>query len=151
VGRNITPPPGYKIDLATLSSHPVRDGGGGSYCIGFSDEGKTEQGVTYRAHVGRIRDPLSKEGYVNCHVSYYIYKELQGTAVAPRTEGELHWNSDFKFDLAAGQTSFELIAKTFDGRERNISGTSTDKYFVVTQEPTRILITPKIPTDLDSH
>lgn len=151
MGRNITPPPGYKIDLATLSSHPVRDGGGGSYCIGFSDEGKTEQGVTYRAHVGRIRDPLSKEGYVNCHVSYYIYKELQGTAVAPRTEGELHWNSDFKFDLAAGQTSFELIAKTFDGRERNISGTSTDKYFVVTQEPTRILITPKIPTDLDSH
>ena len=59
-GRNedrvtaVAPPADWRIDLATIS-HSQGTGEGNSYCVGVSDENKSEFGFTFKAHVGEIK------------------------------------------------------------------------------------------------
>lgn len=150
--RAIAPDPNFRIDLRTLSFEQFGEGGGRSFCIGFSDEGKTEFGVTFLAHVGRISDGISgKPGFVNCRVAYDIFREgpveSPGTPVAETVV----WSADKPINFVPQQTRFSITLRTFDGRERTFSANGHDKFFSVVTEPNRVVIRPTVPNDLSAN
>lgn len=150
--RAIAPPPGWKIDLSTLN-HSQGHGEGNSYCIGFSPQNKTEFGVTFRAHVGRIKNlkyPSGAPGYVNCRVTYTLYKDDPIDVAGPSGTGSVGWTADQIISLPENLKTLTLDVKTFDGIQRSHSGDGSGSYYKLYKEPTRLLIKPQVPTDLTS-
>lgn len=141
--------PTYKIDLGTLGSQQVGDGGGSSYCIGFSPVNQSEYGVVYVAHTGRINQlGGGSPGYVNCRIWYDLVRDVPyetDDSVAP---GKITWSSDKAIKFPPNQTKFSLTVDTFDGRSRIFNAAGDDKFFIVKKESDQIIISPQVPDDL---
>ena len=147
----IQAPPGQDIDLATLRYAPI-SGEGNSYCIGFVPAQQTKFGVTFQAHVGRINANFSKRpGYINCQVMYDLTEESKASRAGKVVKGTVGWFDDVPIVFEDGVESYALNIKTYDGRTRTFSSSGSDKFYRVSKEPTRIVITPKPPTDLMSQ
>lgn len=148
--KAIAAPAGWKIDLASLG-YSQGEGGGNSYCIGYSTENRTEFGVVFRAHVGRIKtiqNPTGSPGYVNCSVMYTLYKDDPTESAGPSATGSMSWTSDQTIQLPPNLKSFTLEVNTFEGIQRIHTNDDSTPIYTVTKEPSRILLRPKIPQDL---
>lgn len=148
--RAIAPPPGWKFELGSLT-YSQGEGGGNSYCVGFLPENRTEFGVIFRAHVGRIttaRNPGGSPGYVNCTVGYTLYKDEPIEIVGPAGSGELTWISDVAVPMPENMKSFSLTMVLFDGTQQIQTNDASHKNYAVTKEPGRLIIRPKVPVDI---
>lgn len=148
--RAIAPPPGWKFDLGSFS-HVQGRGEGNSYCVGFLPENRTEFGVVFRAHVGRIRsarNPGGAAGYVNCNVGYTLYRDEPIDVAGPGGSGVLDWSADQPFPLPPNLRATSITILLFDGTQQIHSNDVSTKYYTLSMEPTRFLFKPKVPTDL---
>lgn len=148
--RAIAPPPGWKFDLESFT-HSQGRGEGNSYCVGFLPENRTEFGVVYRAHVGRIkniRNPGGSPGFVNCSVGYTLYRDEPTEIASLSGAGVLNWNEDREFQLPPNLRGLSITLVLFDGSQQIQTNDANTKYYSLVKEPTRFLIRPKIPTDV---
>jgi len=150
--RAIAPPPGWKFDLGSLT-HVQSAGEGNSYCVGFLPENRTEFGVVFRAHVGRIRNlrnPNGSPGYVNCNIGYTLYRDEPIDVAGPGGSGVLNWSADQPFSLPPSLKATSITVVLFDGTQQIHSNDVSTKYYTISKEPTRFLFKPKIPSDLSN-
>lgn len=148
---SIPAPPGKEIDLATLTYSPI-SGEGRSYCIGFVPGQQTKFGITFQAHVGRIRQGGSQRpGYINCQVTYEVTEALKASKSGKVIKGTVGWFEEIPIVFEEGMENYTLNIKTYDGRTRTFSSAGSDKFYRISSEPTRVVIMPKTPTDLLSQ
>ena len=77
-----------------------------------------------------------------------MFRDVAYEAAIPVQTGELKWTKDESLDLPANLKSFKLSLTTFDKRERTFNSTDADKFFNVRKSPSSIVLTPKVPGDL---
>jgi hypothetical protein len=141
---------GWKIKLNTFG-YQQGGGEGNSYCVGLGPESSSENGITFKAHVGRIRNsryPSGAPGYVNCRVFYDEYQLERSIIDGSSKQDVLSWRSDLPFPLDNNHESFSLVVRTFDGDSRDIGSTKSEPFYDVIKEINRVVIRPKIPTNL---
>lgn len=155
-GRNedrvtaVAPPADWRIDLATIS-HSQGTGEGNSYCVGVSDENKSEFGFTFKAHVGEIKSgkyPLGAPGYVSCTVSYNLINDTPKNMAQFPVRGRLEWTSPKLIPLPPNVRAFVLEAEMFDGTKDIFLNDGQRRFISVEKTPTHALIRPVVPVDV---
>ena len=151
VYRVANPEPGWKWDLSKPLSLIQREGEAGR-CEGIDmnqSEPMNGNGVVMFAHLDEIRRIFTSDpGYVSCSLAGTLFRIVTEPRSEAPKNGDLSWTADVQVALPDRLTSFTLKMKLFDGRERIVTGPMADSYFEVRQEPGRLIISPRLPSDI---
>lgn len=148
--KTAPPDDGWKWDLSKPLQPQQGDGKAGR-CEGADMNASSENGIAFFAHLDEIKNweyPRGAPGYVNCALKGTVYKMEDATETLPTQNGTLSWIADKQITLPPDTDSFTLRVKTFDGRERVLSGTGSDQFFNIRREPQALVITPTVPEDI---
>jgi len=143
--------PGWKIDLSTLK-YTQGNGEGNSFCIGIQATEKNELAPAFYAHVGRINAGFNaaKPGYVNCGVWYTEYMIDNNFVVDGPQSGPsgLSWN-EVAVNKPGHLVDLTITIKTFeDTVPRSFTASDgSNNLYAIRYEPSRVVITPKVPDD----
>jgi hypothetical protein len=145
-----SPQPGWLWDLS--QPFQVLQGRGKSASCQPPDlNNASPNGVPVPASLNKIWDstyPTGHPGWVHCSLRGTVFRDVAYEAAIPVQTGELKWTKDESLDLPANLKSFKLSLTTFDKRERTFNSTDADKFFNVRKSPSSIVLTPKVPGDL---
>lgn len=149
--RVIRPPEGdWRIDLNSLT-HTQGEGEGNSYCIGFSPEGRSESGVTFRAHVGEIKNaryPRGADGYVSCSVAYTVVKDSTTQMQQIPMRGRISWREAKLIQVPPNMKTFVLEVQMFDGTKEYFLNDDQRKFVSVQKQPENLVVRAVVPAGI---
>jgi hypothetical protein len=141
---------GWRLDLARRGEMHLIDGGGDrGRCEGIEDNSVNENGVIMFVRVdNRDRWGRRRDGFVSCSISLPLYRMVPRSREVEVGKLQLGWHQDLALRIPPNTRNVRITARLFDGRVREITGASEDRYFSARIEGDSLIIRPKPPRDM---
>ena len=97
--------------------------------------------------ITNIKYPFGADGYVNVSIEGLRYRTEEEIVRTKTPESTFGWNGDVKI-ATAPHANVTITVNTFDGRERIIQDTDTDRFFDVKRVADGLILSPKVPEDI---
>lgn len=138
---------GWKIMPSSLSRGRVWGEAG----KGCSIASNNEHGFAIEIRLNFVKaglNPVSSP-YQYCEWHWKEYFDRQVINEQPPISGQVNWSKPLALPLPLNTVSTILLIKTWDGIEREITGSQTEPFFQVVDAGDFLEIKPKIPADLN--
>lgn len=142
------PGEGWKFDLEKPFDTTQGQGEAGT-CYSVDRPASTKEGIVVLANNSKYGRFKNKEGYVTCHLTAEIYREVTTTVPFSLQTYILGWTKPVYIDLPHERSSFIAKVKLFDGTEEPVDGARVHRYFESSLVGDQLLIEPRVPRVAD--
>lgn len=143
------PGEGWKFDLE--KPYDTKQGAGeAGTCYSVDRHSSTKDGIVVLANNSKYWSGLKeREGYVTCHLTAQVYREVTTTEDFKLQQYVLGWTKPVYIDLPHDRSSFIAKVALFDGTEEPVDGAKLHRYFESSLVGDQLRIEPRVPRMAD--